>query len=52
LIKVEKNVITVKGLDAIDGTPVLDLKPYFPIFDRVDNARVPQWVDRLMQGYF
>jgi len=52
LIKVEKNVITVKGLDAIDGTPVLDLKPYFPIFDRVENVRVPEWVDRLMQGYF
>ncbi len=52
LIKVEKNIITVKGLDAIDGTPVLDLKPYFPIFDRVDNIRVPEWVDRLMQGYF
>ncbi|MBI5350513.1 MAG: tRNA (N6-threonylcarbamoyladenosine(37)-N6)-methyltransferase TrmO [Chloroflexi bacterium] len=52
LLKVEKNVITVKGLDAIDGTPVLDLKPYFPIFDRVDNTRVPEWVDRLMQGYF
>lgn len=52
LLKVEKNVITVKGLDAIDGTPVLDLKPYFPIFDRVENARVPEWVERLMQGYF
>ncbi len=52
LIKIEKNVITVKGLDAIDGTPVLDLKPYFPIFDRVDPARVPEWVDRLMAGYF
>ncbi|MBI5052342.1 MAG: tRNA (N6-threonylcarbamoyladenosine(37)-N6)-methyltransferase TrmO [Chloroflexi bacterium] len=52
LLKVEKNVITVKGLDAIDGTPVLDLKPYFPIFDRVDNTRVPEWVDRLMVGYF
>jgi tRNA-Thr(GGU) m(6)t(6)A37 methyltransferase TsaA len=43
--------LVVRGLDAIHGTPVLDIKPYFPIFDRRD-ARVPEWVDRLMEGYF
>ena len=43
--------ITVQGLDAIDGTPVLDIKPYFPIFDRRD-ARTPEWVDVLMEKYF
>jgi tRNA-Thr(GGU) m(6)t(6)A37 methyltransferase TsaA len=52
LLEVSGNIIRVQGLDAIDGTPVLDIKPYFPIFDRVDNARTPEWVDRLMQGYF
>jgi tRNA (adenine37-N6)-methyltransferase len=30
LIKRDGNVLTVKGLDAIDGTPVLDIKPYIP----------------------
>ena len=30
LIKKEGNIITVTGLDAIDGTPVLDIKPYIP----------------------
>lgn len=38
-----KNVLTVKGLDAIDGTPILDIKPYTPAFDRVNDARVPEW---------
>ena len=52
LINVRGNVLTVKGLDAIDGTPVLDIKPYFPAFDRVEKALVPEWVDRLMAGYF
>jgi tRNA-Thr(GGU) m(6)t(6)A37 methyltransferase TsaA len=52
LVKVEDNVLTVRGLDAIDGTPVLDIKPYFPVFDRVDSAHVPEWVNRLMAGYF
>jgi tRNA-Thr(GGU) m(6)t(6)A37 methyltransferase TsaA len=52
IVEVAGNVLKVKGLDAINGTPVLDIKPYFPIFDRVDNARVPEWVARLLQGYF
>ena len=36
LLGVEGNVLRVQGLDAIDETPVLDIKPYFPQFDRVD----------------
>lgn len=46
------NVLKVRGLDAIDGTPVLDIKPYFPVFDRVDETVVPDWVERLMASYF
>ena len=52
LVSVEGNVLKVQGLDAVDGTPVLDIKPYFPIFDRVDGVTTPEWVDRLMNGYF
>jgi len=49
---VEPGALVVRGLDAVEGTPVLDLKPYFPVFDRRDGARVPDWVNRLMEGYF
>jgi len=52
LLEVTGNRVKVQGLDAINGTPVLDIKPYFPIFDRVDNAHTPEWVGRLLQGYF
>jgi len=52
LLGIEGNVVRVRGLDAIDGSPVLDLKPYFPVFDRVDRASVPEWVHRVMEGYF
>jgi tRNA-Thr(GGU) m(6)t(6)A37 methyltransferase TsaA len=52
LVGVSGSVLTVRGLDAIDGTPVLDLKPYVPTFDHVKNAAVPEWIERLMQGYF
>jgi tRNA-Thr(GGU) m(6)t(6)A37 methyltransferase TsaA len=52
LVGRDGNVLTVRGLDAIDGTPVLDVKPYFPEFDRVESPVVPAWVERLMAGYF
>ncbi|MGZ8228960.1 MAG: tRNA (N6-threonylcarbamoyladenosine(37)-N6)-methyltransferase TrmO [Burkholderiales bacterium] len=45
------NVVVVRGLDALDGTPVLDLKPYVPLFDRVDDARTPEWVTQFAEGY-
>ncbi len=37
--------LRVRGLDAIDGTPVLDIKPYVPAFDRRDARRFPNgWI--------
>lgn len=33
LVARQNNVLRVKGLDAIDGTPVLDIKPYLPVID-------------------
>lgn len=44
LLGVKGNVLRVRGLDAIDGTPVLDIKPYLPHYDSVPEARVPDWV--------
>ena len=42
LLNVAGNVLTVRGLDAFDGTPVLDIKP-FDYWDAVEDARVPDW---------
>lgn len=33
--------LRVRGLDAVDGTPVLDIKPYLPAYDAIGDARVP-----------
>ncbi len=52
IVGIAGRVLTVRGLDAVDGTPVLDVKPYVPAFDRREDARVPAWVERLMRGYF
>jgi len=46
LVKVEGNVLTVKGLDAFDGTPVLDIKP-FDSWDTTKNIKVPTWWTKL-----
>ena len=35
--------VAVRGLDALDGSPVFDIKPYIPFFDRPDNPRVAEW---------
>jgi tRNA (Thr-GGU) A37 N-methylase len=36
--------LKVKGLDAIDGTPVIDIKPYLPGYDSATDAKVPPWM--------
>lgn len=47
LLSVSANKIKVKGLDVLDGTPIVDIKPYTPNYDSVKNARVPAWVSKL-----
>jgi tRNA-Thr(GGU) m(6)t(6)A37 methyltransferase TsaA len=52
LVKREENVLWVRGLDAYDQTPVLDLKPY-PDWERglqvVTDFRIPEWLRRIME---
>jgi tRNA (adenine37-N6)-methyltransferase len=43
LLRRRKNILRVRGLDAIDGTPVLDVKPYIPHYDSVPHAKLPGW---------
>src|SRR3989338_9950105 len=48
LLSRKNNSIKVKGLDILDGTLILDIKPYTPNYDVVNKARVPAWVGRLV----
>jgi tRNA-Thr(GGU) m(6)t(6)A37 methyltransferase TsaA len=41
LLGLEGATLRVRGLDAIDGTPVLDIKPYLPEYDSLPGARIP-----------
>ncbi|MBI5461216.1 MAG: tRNA (N6-threonylcarbamoyladenosine(37)-N6)-methyltransferase TrmO [Gammaproteobacteria bacterium] len=59
LLGIDGNVLTVKGLDAVDATPVIDIKPYTPQYDFIcdtnddvkklicNNVRLPEWIFRL-----
>ena len=49
---VDSGELVVKGLDALDGTPVLDIKPYIPNFDSYPDAQVPEWVAKHLNSHF
>jgi tRNA-Thr(GGU) m(6)t(6)A37 methyltransferase TsaA len=51
IVDVTDNSVKVRALDAIDGTPVIDIKPYVPVYDRKD-ATIPEWMEKMMKGYF
>ena len=52
LVSVDGLSLTVEGLDAIDGTPVLDIKPYMLEFGPRGEVHQPGWANELMAGYW
>jgi tRNA-Thr(GGU) m(6)t(6)A37 methyltransferase TsaA len=44
LLERQENVLQVLGLDAYDGTPVLDVKPYLRQGDFIEEATTPDWL--------
>lgn len=52
LLAVDGRDLHVADLDALDGTPVLDIKPYMVEFAPVDPVRQPSWTTRLMREYY
>jgi len=43
------NVIKVKGLEAVDGSPIIDIKPYTWSYCGVDNPAVPEWMHQIQK---
>ncbi|WP_018504874.1 SAM-dependent methyltransferase [Parafrankia discariae] len=52
LLRVDGLDIHVVGLDAVDGTPVLDIKPYMTQFGPRGDITQPAWVNELMRDYY
>ncbi len=49
LVKVEKNIVTIKGVDILDGTPILDIKPYIENFDKAEGDVRSGWMKASLQ---
>jgi len=43
-VKVNNNIVTIKGVDILDGTPLLDIKPYIENFDKVEGEAKSGWM--------
>ncbi len=52
LVNTERRRLTVKNLDAIDGTPVIDIKPVMKEFLPKGEVKQPQWSIELMKNYW
>lgn len=52
IVSVTGRVLRVCGLDAIDGTPVLDMKPWMDEFAPIGATKQPAWSSELMRDYF
>ena len=53
LVRVDGLDLHVRGLDAVDGSPVLDVKPYMREFEPDEaDVRQPPWASELMRGYY
>lgn len=50
-IDYEKGIISLDYFDAFTGTPILDIKPYTPSADKVENATVPPWCNHWPKNY-
>ncbi|EHP84584.1 tRNA (N6-threonylcarbamoyladenosine(37)-N6)-methyltransferase TrmO [Methanotorris formicicus] len=47
ILKIDGNEITISKIDAMDGTPVIDIKPYIPKFDMPnEEIKLPDWVEK------
>jgi tRNA (Thr-GGU) A37 N-methylase len=44
--------LVTEGLDAVDGTPILDIKPYASGFQPRGPVREPAWISELMSSYY
>lgn len=52
ILKVEGLKIYLEGLDAVDGTPILDIKPWVKEFGPRGEVTQPKWISELMLGYW
>ncbi len=45
VLSIDDNIVTIKGIDVLDGTPLIDIKPYIPQFDGVNGVKTG-WMNK------
>lgn len=45
VLEIHETTLVVRGLDAFNGSPIVDVKPYIPRADSVAEARTPEWTN-------
>ena len=51
LVSREKNKLIVKGFEAVDQSPVIDIKPYNANYMQKENLKVPEWMEKINQEF-
>jgi tRNA (Thr-GGU) A37 N-methylase len=52
IISIQGTTVHLSGLDAIDGTPVIDMKPVMSEFMPRETIKQPSWSKEIMRGYW
>lgn len=47
LVARKDNLLEVKGFEAVDGSPIIDVKPYSKSYLQVDHLRMPKWMEEI-----
>lgn len=51
LLSIGGNILSIKDVDIVDGTPLLDIKPYVPEFDSIQTAKIGWLADKIKQAH-
>jgi len=51
LMKRQENTLTVEGLDALDGSPIIDIKPYNPYYYATGDVKIAEWMERIHREF-
>jgi tRNA-Thr(GGU) m(6)t(6)A37 methyltransferase TsaA len=49
LLERSGHILRVEGLDAVDGSPVLDIKPYLPSYYAIEDVKLSDWMSRILE---
>jgi tRNA-Thr(GGU) m(6)t(6)A37 methyltransferase TsaA len=50
IVKKKENILTVQGLEALDGSPIIDIKPYTTDYLSADDVKMSDWMNQIHQA--